>query len=140
MPVGAPELNRIKAKVQTEVCAIMARTILQQIQNSEARTPARDDLLTRQAVSRLYANVLYDLLSGGAAPEIDPADRVQRWARGALEDWARSQTALSPDMVKEREALVQSILEALAKATRDETLRTAAMQRVAADNRLASEG
>jgi hypothetical protein len=71
---------------------------------------------------------------------IDPADRVQRWARGALEDWARSQTALSPDMVKEREALVQSILKALAEAARDKILRAAAMQRVAANKRLASEG
>jgi len=65
---------------------------------------------------------------------------VQRWARGALEDWGRSQTALSPDMVREREAFVQSILEALSAAARDKTLRTAAVQRVAADQRLASEG
>lgn len=139
-PVSAPEVNRIKAKVQAEVCAIMSRTILQQIQSGEARAPARDELLRRQAVNRLYADVLYDLLSGGAAPEIDPAERVQRWARGALEDWGRSQTALSPDMVREREALVQSILAALAAAARDETLRTAAMRRVEADQRLASEG
>jgi len=138
-PVGKPELNRIKAKVQAEVCALISRTILQQFQSSEARAPARHELLKRQAANRLYADVLYDLLSGGAAPEIDLGDRVQRWARGALEDWARSQTALSSDMVQEREALVQSILEALAQAARDETLRTAAMQRVAADNRRASE-
>lgn len=139
-PVSAPEVNRIKAKVQAEVCAIMSRTILQQIQSSEARVPARDELLMRQAVNRLYADVLYDLLSDGAAPEIDPAERVQRWARGALEDWGRSQTALGSDMVREREALVHSILAALAAAARDETLRTAAVQRVAPDQRLASEG
>jgi hypothetical protein len=139
-PVSAPELNRIRAKVQTEVCAIMSRTILQQIQSSDARTPTKDEVLTRQAVSRLYADVLYDLLSGGAAPEIDPAERVQVWAREALEDWARSQTALSPEMVHEREALVESILKALAEAARDKVLRSAAMQRLAANNRLASEG
>ena len=132
-PVGAPEVNRIKAKVQAEVCAIMSRIILQQIQSSEARPSARYELLMRQAVNRLYADVLYDLLSDGAAPEIDPAERVQRWARGALEDWGRSQTALSSDMVREREALVHSILAALAAAARDETLRTAAVQRVAPD-------
>jgi len=43
-------------------------------------------------------------------------------------------------MVQEREARVQSILEALAEAARDETLRAAAMQRLAANNRQASEG
>ena len=139
-PVDSPEVNRIKAKVQAEVCAIMSRTILQQIQGSEARALAGEELLVRQAVNRLYADVLYDLLSDGAVPEIDPSERVQLWTRGALEDWGRSQTALSPDMVREREALVQSILEALAAAGRDETLRTAAMQRVAADQGLASEG
>lgn len=139
-PVGAPEVNRIKAKVQAEVCAIMSRTILEQIRSSETRARAMDELLTRQAVNRLYADVLYDLLLSGAAPEIDPSERVQRWARGALEDWGRSQTALSPDMVQQREALVQSILEALAAAARDETLRTAAARRVEADQRLTSEG
>ena len=139
-PVDAPEVNRIKVKVQAEVCAIMSRTILQQIQGSEARTPEREELLVRQAVNRLYADVLYDLLSDGAEPEIDPSERVQRWARGALEDWGRSQTALSPDMVREREALVQSILEALAAAARDETLRTAAVRRVEAEQLLKSEG
>jgi len=89
--VGEPELNRIKAKVQAEVCALISRTILQQFQSSAARAPAKYELLRRQAVNRLYADVLYGLLSGGAA-------------------------------------------------ARDETLRTAAVQRVAADNRRASEG
>ena len=139
-PVDAPEVNRIKAKVQAELCAIMSRTILQQIQSSEARAPERDELLVRQAVNRLYADVLYDLLSDGAVPEIDPSERVRLWARGALEDWSRSQTALSPDMVQQREALVQSILEALSTAARDETLRTAALRRVEAGQRLTSEG
>jgi hypothetical protein len=114
----------------------MSRTILQQIQSRDA---AREELLKQQSVNRLYADVLYDLLSSGAAPEIDPADRVQRWTRGALEDWGRSQTALSPDLAREREALVQSILQALAAAAQDKTLRTAAIRRVAAD-RLASGG
>ena len=123
-PVGAPALDRIRAKVQAEVCAIMSRTILQQIQNSDARTLTKDEVLTRQAVSRLCADVLYGLLSGGAAPEIDPAERVP----------------LSSDMVREREALVHSILKALAEAACDKTLRTAALQRLAANNRLASEG
>jgi hypothetical protein len=135
-PVDTPELTRIRAKVQAEVCAIMSRTILQQIQSRDA---AREELLKQQSVNRLYADVLYDLLSSGAAPEIDPADRVQRWTRGALEDWGRSQTALSPDLAREREALVQSILQALAAAAQDKTLRTAAIRRVAAD-RLASGG
>lgn len=138
--VGAPEPNRIKARVQAEVCAIMARTILALIRSSEAQGAANDELLTCQTVNRLYAEVLYDLLSDGAAPEIDPAERVQRWAREALEDWGRSQTALSPDLVREREVLVQSILDAMAAAARDDTLRTAAERRVAADQRLASEG
>ena len=135
-PVDEPELKRLKAKVQAEVCAIMSRTILQQIQGGEA---AREDLVKQQSVNRLYADVLYDLLSSGATPEIDPAERVLRWARGALEDWGRSKTALSPDLVREREALVQSILQALATAARDKTLRTAAIRRVAAA-RLASGG
>jgi hypothetical protein len=135
-PVDAPELSRIRAKVQAEVCAIMSRTILQQIQSRDA---AKEELLNQQAVNRLYADVLYELLSSGAEPETDPAERVQRWARGALEDWGRSQTALSPDLGREREALVQSILQALAAAAQDKTLRTAAIRRVAA-NRLASGG
>jgi len=133
-------VDRLKAKVQAEVCAILSRTILEQIRSSETHPLASSELLVHQAVNRLYADVLYDLLSDGARPEIDPAERVQRWARGALEDWGRSQTALSPDMVREREALVRSVLEALAAAAHDDTLRTAAVRRVAADQRLASEG
>ena len=138
-PSGGREVNALRAKVQTEVCAIMSRLILEQIRSGGARSPVEDEILRRQAVNRLYADVLYGLMSGGAAPDIDPSNRVQRWARGALEDWGQSQTALTPEMVREREALVQSILDALATAGRDETLRKAAVQRLGTDREQTSK-
>ena len=90
-PEGKIQRGEIKDKVQGEVCAVMARTILELIQSSQARTPAVDELIQRQTINRLYADVLYDLLSSGAPPSVDPADEVLAWAREAMESWGKDQ-------------------------------------------------
>jgi len=127
---GDAETSGIKTKVQAEVCAIMARSILELIQSSQARAPSMDELVRRQAINRLYADVLYDQLAGGAAADVDPAEQVLAWAREAMEDWGRTQRGVGAEMARERETLARSILAALESAARDQTLRKAAEQRL----------
>ena len=85
-----PEWGEIKDKVQAEVCAILARTILELIQSSQARTDSMDELVRQQAVNRLYADVLYDVRSMTGSQSVDPADKVLAWSREAIENWGRS--------------------------------------------------
>ena len=136
---GGAEESEIKKKVQAEVCAIMARSILELIQSSQARAPSMDELVRRQAINRLYADVLYDLLASGAAADVDPAERVLAWAREALQDLGRAQKGVDAEMARERESLAQSTLEALQSAARDETLRTAAERRLEGAGKPTSE-
>jgi hypothetical protein len=117
----------------------MARTILELIQSSQARTPSVDELIQRQTINRLYADVLYDLLSSGAPPSVDPADEVLGWAREAMESWGKDQRNMTEDMVRETAALAESILAVLKSASRDETLRKAAQQRFKATGRLSAQ-
>ena len=131
--------GEIKQKVQGEVCAVMARTILELIQSSQARTPAVDELIQRQTINRLYADVLYDLLSSGAPPSVDPADEVLAWAREAMENWGKDQRNMTEDMVRETAAMAESILAVLESASRDETLRKAAQQRFKGTGQLTAE-
>ena len=133
------ESSGIKTKVQAEVCAIMARTILELIQSSQARAPSMDELVRRQAINRLYAEVLYDLMAGGAAAEVDPAQDVLAWAREAMDDWGRTQRGVDAGMARAREDLAQSILAALEAAGRFETLRKAARHRLEGTGPLSPE-
>lgn len=125
-PGGIIQGGEIKEKIQGEVCAVMARTILELIQSSQARRPAVDELIQRQTINRLYADVLYDFLSSGAPPSVDPADEVLGWAREAMENWGKDQRNVNQDMVREMAALTESILAVLATASRDATLRKTA--------------
>lgn len=136
---GGAKTGAVKKKVQAEVCAIMARTILEVIQSSQARAPSMDELVRRQAINRLYADVLYDLMASGAAAEVDPAQEVLAWAREAMEDWSRTQRGVDAEMARERESLAQSILAALEAAAGDATLRKAAERRLKGTGPLAPE-
>jgi len=127
-----PGRDAIKAKVQSEVCAVLARTILELIQSSQARAPSMDELLRRQAINRLYADVLYDFLAGGEAPGYDPAEPVLRWAREAMDEWGAGRERLDPGLAGDKAALSDAILSALEAASRDQTLRKAALQRLEA--------
>ena len=138
-PGGKIQGGEIKEKVQGEVCAVMARTILELIQSGQARRPAVDELIQRQTINRLYADVLYDLLSSGAPPSVDPADEVLAWAREAMENWGKDQRNMTEDMVRETAALAESILAVLETASRDETLRKAAQQRFKGTGQLTAE-
>ena len=138
-PEGKIQRGEIKEKVQREVCAIMARTVPEQIQSSQARTPSMDELIQRQTINRLYADVLYDFLSSGAPPSVDPADEVLGWAREAMETWGKDKKNMTEDMVRERAALAESILAVLETASRDGTLRKAAEQRFKATGKLTAE-
>ena len=138
-PGGKIQGGEIKEKVQGEVCAVMARTILELIQSSQARTPAVDELIQRQTINRLYADVLYDLLSSGEPPSVDPADEVLAWAREAMENWGKDQRNMTEDMERETAALAESILAVLETASRDETLRKAAQQRFKGTGQLTAE-
>jgi len=131
--------SAIKDKVQGEVRAISARTILEVIQSSQAGAPSMDELVRQQAINRLYADVLYDLLSNGAAPDVDPSARVLAWAREATDGWGRGQKNVDADLTREREALARSILAALDSATRDGTLRKAAERRYRASGQLTAD-
>lgn len=131
-PADEARWGAIKAKVQGEICAILARTILELIQSSQARAPSMDDVVRRQAINRLYADVLYDFLSGGEAPTFDPSAQVSGWAREAMAKWGGDQTRLDEGMASDRAALSQSILAALEAASRDATLRKAALERLRA--------
>jgi hypothetical protein len=124
-PGGKIQRGEIKDKVQGEVCAVMARTIL--------------ELIQRQTINRLYADVLYDFLSSGAPPSVDPADEVLGWAREAMENWGKDKRNMTEDMVRETAALAESILAMLASASRDETLRKAAQQRFKGTGQLTAE-
>jgi hypothetical protein len=119
----------------------MARTILELIQSGQARRPAVDELIQRQTINRLYADVLYDFLSSGAPPSVDPADEVLGWAREAMANWGKDQRNMTEDkdMVRETAAMAESILAMLETASRDETLRKAAQQRFKATGRLTAE-
>lgn len=136
---GETQWGEIKAKVQGEVCAVMARTILELIQSSQARTPAVDELIQRQTINRLYADVLYEFLSRGAPPSVDPADQVIGWAREAMENWGKDKRYVNEDMARETAALADSILAVLESASRDETLRKAAEQRFKGTGKLTAE-
>lgn len=127
-----PDRDAIKAKVQSEVCAVLARTILELIQSSQARAPAMDELLRRQAINRLYADVLYDFLAGGEAPGYDPGELVLGWAREAMDEWGAGRERLAPGLAGDKAALSDAILAALEAASRDRTLREAARQRLEA--------
>jgi hypothetical protein len=129
---GEPRWDAVRDKVQAEVCAVFARTVLELIQSSQARTPAMDELVRRQAINRLYADVLYDFLAAGEDPAFDPADRVLAWAREAMDRWGADQAHLDAAMANSKAALSQSILAALEAASRDQTLRKAALERVKA--------
>jgi hypothetical protein len=129
---GETRWGAIKDKVQHEVCAVLARTILELIRSSHARTASTDDLVRRQAINRLYADVLYDFLSSGEAPTFDPADKVLGWAREAMATWGAGEARLDERMAGDKAALSQSILAALETASRDETLRKAALERIKA--------
>jgi hypothetical protein len=117
----------------------MARTILELIQSGQARRPAVDELIQRQTINRLYADVLYDFLSSGAPPSVDPAEEVLGWAREAMENWGKDKRNMTEDMVRETAALAESILAMLASASRDETLRKAAQQRFKGTGQLTAE-
>ncbi len=136
---GIIQGGEIKEKIQGEVCAVMARTVLELIQSSQARRPAVDELIQRQTINRLYADVLYDLLSRGAPPSVDPADEVLGWAREAMANWGKDKRNMTEDMVRETAALAESILAMLASASRDETLRKAAQQRFKCTGQLTAE-
>ncbi len=135
---GEARWGAIKAKVQGEVCAILARTILELIQSSQARTASMDELVRRQSINRLYADVLYDFLSGGAPPSFDPTEKVVEWAREAMETWGREEKRLEEGMAQDKADLADSILAALRSAARDETLRKAAELRLKAAGKAAS--
>ena len=117
----------------------MARTVLELIQSSQARRPAVDELIQRQTINRLYADVLYDFLSSGAPPSVDPADEVLGWAREAMANWGKDKRNMTEDMVRETAALAESILAMLETASRDETLRKAAEQRFKGTGQLMAE-
>ncbi len=138
-PGGRIQGGEIKEKVQREVCAVMARTILELIQSHQAQMPSMDELIQRQTINRLYANVLYDFLASGAPPSVDPADEVLGWAREAMETWGKDKRNMTEDMVRETAALAESILAMLASASRDETLRKAAEQRFRGTGQLTAE-
>jgi len=138
-PEGRIQRGEIKEKVQREVRAIMARTVPEQIQSSLAQAPSMDELIQRQTINRLYADVLYDFLASGAPPSVDPADRVLAWARDAMETPGNDKSDVTEGMVRERAALTESILAVLETASRDETLRKAAEQRFKATGQLTAE-
>jgi hypothetical protein len=98
-----------------------------------------DELIQRQTINRLYADVLYDFLSSGAPPSVDPADEVLGWAREAMETWGKDKRNMTEDMVREAAALAESILAVLETASRDETLRKAAQQRFKGTGQLTAE-
>jgi len=136
---GETQGGEIKEKVQREVRAMMARTVPEQIQSSQAQAPSMDELIQRQTLNRLYADVLYDFMASGAPPSVDPADRVLAWAREAMETWGKDKTDVTEDMARHRSALTESILAALETASRDETLRKAAEGRLKATGQLTAE-
>ena len=138
-PEGKIQRGEIKEKGQREVLAIMARTVPEQIQSSQAQMPSMDELIQRQTINRLYADVLYDVLSSGTPPSVDPADEVLGWAREAMETCGQDKRNMTEDMVRERAALTESILAVLETASRDETLRKAAEQRFKATGQLTAE-
>jgi len=124
---GAAQGGEIKVKVQHEVCAILARSA------------AMDELIQHQTINRLYADVLYDFMAGGAPRSADPAPQVLDWAREAMETWGEEKTGLGEDVVREMAALRESILAALDAASRDPTLRKAAEERLKASGHLTAE-
>ncbi len=135
---GAPT-DEVKAKVQREVCGVLGRTILELIQSSQARTPAMDELIQHQTINRLYEDVLFDFMAGGAPRSVDPAHQVLDWAREAMENWGKEKQDLSEDMVREMAVLSKSILAAIDAASRDPTLRKAAEERLKASGGLSAE-
>ena len=124
---GEAQGDKIKEKVQREVCAVLARSA------------AMDELIQHQTLNRLYADVLFDYMAGGAPRSVDPAHQVLGWAREAMEDWGKDKTGLGEDMKREMAALAESILAALDAASRDPTLRKAAEQRLEATRGLSAE-
>ncbi len=136
---GETQVDEIEEKVQREVCAVMARTILELIQSSQARAPSMDELIQRQTINRLYADALYDFMASGAPPSVDPAHQVMGWARKAMENWGKDKKDVTEDMARHRAALSESILAALDAASRDPTLRKAAEQRFKATGQLTAE-
>jgi hypothetical protein len=124
---GAAQGGEIKVKVQREVCAILARSA------------SMDELILHQTVNRLYADVLYDVMAGGAPGSADPAPQVLDWAREAMETWGEDKTGLGEEVLREMAALRESILAALDAASRDPTLRKAAEERLKASGRLSVE-
>jgi hypothetical protein len=129
---GGPRWDAMRDKVQAEVCAVLARTVLELIQSSQAHIPAMEELVCRQAINRLYADVLYDFLAAGEDPAFDPAERVLGWAREAMDRWGVDQARQDAGMASSKAALSQSILAALEAAARDQTLRKAALERLKA--------
>lgn len=127
--------GEIKAKVQGEVSAILARTVLELIQSSHARIPSMDEPVRRQSINRLYADILYDFLASGEKPGFDPAELVLGWAREAMAGWGADQKRLDEGIASDKAALSESILAALEAAAHDQTLRKAAEQRVRAASR-----
>ena len=137
--LAAANWQVIKENLQAEVSGLVSKSIVESIYCAQPGvSPVDQGVLVQMAANRIYANVLYEILSESAKPPFEPAGEILQWARESLDDALRdwqgkdcggADGEFEPPIEAKR-STTNAILEALKQATKNEVLQEAAKKRL----------
>ena len=118
---------------------LVSKSVVESIYGAQRGvSPEDQDFLLQTAANRLYANVLYEILSESAKPPFEPAGEILQWAQESLDDALRdwqgkdcggADGEFEPPIEAKR-STTNAIFEALKQATKNEVLQEAAKKRL----------
>ncbi len=100
-------------------------------------SPEDQDFLLQAAANRLYADVLYEILSESAKPPFEPVGEILQWAQEALDDALRGWQGKDcggadgeyEPSIDDKQLTTKAIFEALSRASKKEVWQEAANKR-----------
>ncbi len=134
----APNWQAIKENLQAEVRGLVSKSVVESIYGAQRGvSPEDQDFLLQAAANRLYADVLYEILSESAKPPFEPAGEILQWAQEALDDamrdWQGKDSGVEDGKyeppIEAKRSTTDAIFEALKQATKNEVLQEAAKKR-----------
>jgi len=144
-PVLAADWQVIKEYMQAEVRGLVSKSVAESIYGAQRGvSPEDQDFLLQMAANRLYADVLYEILSESAKPQFEPAGEILQWAQEALDDALRDWRGKDcggadgeyEPPIEAKHSTTNAIFEALKQAAKNEVLQEAAKKRFQAEAEL----
>ncbi len=137
-PVLAADWQAIKEYMQAEVRGLVSKSVVESIYGAQRGvSPEDQDFLLLAAANRLYADVLYEILSESAKPPFEPAGEILQWAQESLDDALRDWQGKDcggadgeyEPPIEAKRSTTEAIFEALKQAAKNGVLQEAAKKR-----------